>query len=97
MLVRAIGSVTPDLTLPPLVGSAASLNTFLGVVSMSGGGKGAAESAALEAVDLAHIPTYGPGSGEAIGHLFYVWDKKAEVLRQHAVSAILSAPEIDTR
>jgi hypothetical protein len=70
VLVRAVGSVTPDLTLPPLVGSAASLNTFLGVVSMSGGGKGAAESAALEAVDLAHIPTYGPGSGEAIGHLF---------------------------
>jgi hypothetical protein len=96
VMVRAVGSVTPDLTLPPLVGSAASLNTFLGIVSMSGGGKGAAESAALEAVDLAHIPTYGPGSGEAIGHLFYVWDKKAEELRQHTVSAILSAPEIDT-
>jgi hypothetical protein len=96
VLVRAVGSVTPDLTLPPLVGSAASLNTFVGIVSMSGGGKGAAESAALEAVDLAHIPTYGPGSGEAIGHLFYVWDKKAEELRQHTVSAILSAPEIDT-
>jgi hypothetical protein len=96
VLVRAIGSVTPDLTLPPLVGSAASLNTFLGIVSMSGGGKGAAESAALEAVDLARIPTYGPGSGEAIGHLFFVWDKKAEELRQHTVSAILSAPEIDT-
>jgi hypothetical protein len=96
VLVRAIGSVTPDLTLPPLVGSAASLNVFVGIVSMSGGGKGGAESAALEAVDLAHIPTYGPGSGEAIGHLFYVWDKKAEELRQHTVSAILSAPEIDT-
>jgi hypothetical protein len=64
VLVRAVGSVTPDLTLPPLVGSAASLNTFVGIVSMSGGGKGAAESAALEAVDLAHIPTYGPGSAK---------------------------------
>ena len=96
VLVRVIAAVPPSLVLPALVGGQASLNLFAGIVSGSGGGKGTAEAAALDAIDLPYVPILGPGSGEGIGHLFYAWDKTRQEMMQHTVAVILSAAEIDT-
>jgi hypothetical protein len=96
VMVRVIAAAPPSLVLPPLVGGQASLNLFAGIVSVSGGGKGTAEAAAQDAVDLPHVPILGPGSGEGIGHLFFGWDKKAKELMQHTTAVILSAAEVDT-
>lgn len=96
ILVRAVATVPPNVVLPAMVGGYASLNLFLGVVSVSGGGKGTAEAASLDAIDLLNVPIFGPGSGEGIGHLFYRWNKKTEELEQHTTSVIISAAEIDT-
>jgi hypothetical protein len=96
VLVRTIASVSPRLVLPPLVGGETSLNLFLGIVSVSGGGKGTAEAASLDVIKLPHVPIVGPGSGEGIGHLFYKWDRKNQELVQHTKAVIISAAEIDT-
>jgi hypothetical protein len=82
-MVRTIAAVPPNIVLPALVGSQASINLFVGIVSMSGGGKRAAESAALDAIELPYVPILGPGSGEGIGHLFWAWDKVAQDIKRH--------------
>jgi hypothetical protein len=43
VLVRVVAAVPPNVVLPAMIGGNASLNLFLGVVSVSGGGKGTAE------------------------------------------------------
>jgi hypothetical protein len=96
VMVRVIAASPPNLVLPPLVGGQASINLFVGIVSVSGGGKGTAEAAAQDAIDLPHVPILGPGSGEGIGHLFFGWDKTDKELKQHTTAVILSAAEIDT-
>jgi hypothetical protein len=96
VMVRVIAAAPPNLVLPPLVGGQASINLFAGIVSVSGGGKGTAEAAAQDAIELPYVPTLGPGSGEGIGHLFFGWDKTDKELKQHTVAVILSAAEIDT-
>jgi hypothetical protein len=96
VLVRVVAIVPPNVMLEALVGGYASLNLYVGIVSVSGGGKGTAENAALDAIDLDYVPTFGPGSGEGIGHLFYKWDRKDQKLKQHTTSVIISAAEIDT-
>src|SRR6185436_12349589 len=83
VLVRVIAATPSKIVLPPLTGGPASLNLFAGIVSISGGGKGTAEAAALDAIKTPHVPIVGPGSGEGIGHLFYAWDKKDHELKQH--------------
>jgi hypothetical protein len=96
LLVRVIAATTPKIVLPPITGGPASLNLFVGVVSRSGGGKGTAEAASLDAIKLPHVPVLGPGSGEGIGHLFYAWDKRDQELKQHTEAVIISAAEINT-
>jgi hypothetical protein len=96
VMVRVVAAAPPSLVLPPLIGGQASLNLFAGIVSVSGGGKGTAEAAAQDAIDLPHVPILGPGSGEGIGHLFFGWDKADKELKQHTTAVILSAAEIDT-
>jgi hypothetical protein len=96
VLMRIVAATPPSHVLPPLVGGQASTNLFTGIVSVSGGGKGTAEAAAQDAIDLPYVPILGPGSGEGIGHLFFGWDKTDKELKQHTVAVILSAAEIDT-
>jgi hypothetical protein len=62
--------------LPALAGGQVSLNLYTGIVAFTGGGKGTAESASHEVIDLPHVDVVGPGSGEGIGHLFRAWDNK---------------------
>ena len=78
LLVRTAANIPANVVLPPLVGGHASLNLFVALVSYSGGGKGSAENAASDAMDLEPVPTYGPGSGEGIAHLFATYNKNTD-------------------
>jgi hypothetical protein len=96
LLVRTAANIPANVVLPPLVGGHASLNPFVALVSASGGGKGSAENAASDAMDLEPVPTYGPGSGEGIAHLFATYNKNTGKIEQHTPSVILSAAEVNT-
>lgn len=94
-LVRALAVVPPWVRLPPIVGSHASLNTFVALVGPSGGGKGAAESAAADAFAYSDtIDTASVGSGEGVAHLFM--HRVDGDVEQHRTSVVLSIPEVDT-
>lgn len=104
-LTRVVAHVEPFVTLPPIIGGDASLNLFLGLVGPSGGGKGAAEAAAKDAVRFTRLLETPPveagvGSGEGIAHTYlrYVPGKKGEpgTVEQHNTRAIFRAPEVDT-
>lgn len=92
-LARAVTATAPFYVLPPIVGSHASLNLFVALVGPSGGGKGAAESAASDAIDLGDIETATVGSGEGIGHL-YAHREKGEVVRDRD-AVLFTVPEVD--
>lgn len=99
VLARMVTATQRTLVLPPIVGGEASLNLFVGLVGVSGSGKGAAERVAADAVEIGrHVKTLTTGSGEGIGHAYKVRkqrDKPAEwVDDDHAV--LFSVPEIDT-
>jgi hypothetical protein len=96
LLVRTAANIPANVVLPPLVGGHASLNPFVALVGASGGGKGSAENAASDAMDLEPVPTYGPGSGEGIAHLFATYNKNTGKIEQHTPSVILSAAEVNT-
>jgi hypothetical protein len=93
-LARVIVTAKPHLVLPPIVGSHASLNLFIALVGPSGGGKGAAESAATDALDLGEdIYSATVGSGEGIGHL-YAHRERSEVIRDRD-AVLFTVPEVD--
>jgi len=60
---RALYSVQPRVRLPALIGGPGSLNWFAAVVSVSGGGKSAAEDVARELINIP-IQQRSLGSGE---------------------------------
>lgn len=100
VLARAVASVEPNVMLPPLIGSPASLNMFIALVGVSGEGKGGSEGAAREAVvflDSLGQPTeideFPLGSGEGIARTFRPSVGSAEATRTRA---IFSVPEVDT-
>lgn len=100
-LVRVVAHVEPFLVLPPNVGGDVSLNLFLGLVGPSGGGKGAAEAAAKDAIRFTTpLVEAGVGSGEGIAHTYQrsVPGEKGKkpVLEQHNTRALFRAPEVDT-
>jgi hypothetical protein len=100
VLVRVAAVVKPFVVLPPLTGSYASLNTYIGLVGRSGDGKDVATDAAADALDLGPVATIGTGSGEGIGHMFarYVKPTKDDPggLTIHTESVIFTAAEVDT-
>lgn len=95
-LARMMTRTPHQVCLPPIVGGKASLNLFVGLVGPSGAGKGGAEAAAADAVELGHVEVHTTGSGEGIAHGF-VKRVKGEVEwhdEEHAV--LFSVSEIDT-
>lgn len=92
-LVRVVVATPPFHTLPPLVGSYASLNLFVALVGPSGTGKGAAEAAAADALHVGHIEHAHVGSGEGVTHLF-AKREKGEVVRIRE-SVLFTIPEVD--
>lgn len=94
-LARVVAVVPPVVVLPPLVGSAGSLNLFVAVVGRSGAGKGTAESAAVDAVPLpGPMVSATVGSGEGIAHAYVRRTKDG--VEQHTTAVLFSVPEIDT-
>lgn len=98
VLARLVVALPPWVVLPPLVGADASLNLFVALVSASGGGKGASEAAAADAVQIGegnrHVDTAGVGSGEGIAHLFARRTKTGvEAIR---TAVLMKVIEIDT-
>ncbi len=99
-LVRCVSAVEPFVMLPPTIGGHASLNLFLGLVGVSGGGKGAAEAGGADAINFGDLTTWGVGSGEGIPHLFLrrtkAKDGEPAGIEQHTTRVLLRAPEVDT-
>lgn len=103
VLTRAVVTVPSYVVLPPTVGSFASLNLFCALVGPSGAGKGAAESAAVDAVDFGvEMKPVSPGSGEGLVKVYgHVVKRPKEdgggwATKRVADAALLSAPEVDT-
>lgn len=96
-LARVVAEVPPHVVLPPLVGSEASLNLAVALVSASGGGKSAAMGCARDVVQIAdrRAQDIGPGSGEGLMMAFLEWDDAA---KQNVVKAdpmaVLTADEV---
>lgn len=67
-LARVLALTPWTVHLPAIVGSAAPLNFAVALVAPSGGGKGAAEGVAKDAIQMRDIPEHRIGSGEAIAH-----------------------------
>jgi hypothetical protein len=71
VLARVIAATPPFVVLPRLVGKQGSLNMFVGIVGEPGRGKGTADGAAADALELpGEIPEINPGSGEGLAHMF---------------------------
>lgn len=94
-----MATATPwDVTLPPVIGGRGSLNLFVGLVGHSGDGKGIAEAAAADALDMLPIRKERIASGEAIAHVFKRRGrgKSGEpAWRDEEHAALVSVAEID--
>ena len=94
-----ITAATPHtVTLPPIIGGRGSLNIAVGLVGRPGAGKGAAEAAARDAIDLgpaAHsFDTHKIGSGQGIAHAYARRTKQGDIERI-ADSCLFRVDEID--
>lgn len=77
VLAQVVAATPPEVQLPPIVGAAASLNLFVGIVAPPGGGKGASEATARAAVQVVNNNGTAPrvqhvsvGSGEGLARTF---------------------------
>lgn len=95
-LARVVCMAPPNLVLPPIVGSFASLNLFVGLVGRSGSGKGAAERVAREGLRLPRrIEVVTTGSGEGIAHAYKRRKGRGEI-EDITDTVLFSVPEVDT-
>lgn len=66
-LTRALASIPPEVVLPPILGTEASLNFYLALVGVSGGSKTVAIDAGESFVQTTpHIDSVMPGTGEGL-------------------------------
>ncbi|MCV7317833.1 bifunctional DNA primase/polymerase [Mycolicibacterium confluentis] len=100
-LARVVASIPPNVVLPPIVGSYASLNLFVALVGKSGESKSASMRASADWLRIE--PNYQPskpGSGEGLAKCFAYPSKLAggggwvQVGKQWSVLAQI--PEVDT-
>ena len=101
-MARAVAAVEPNVMLPPTIGAPASVNFFLAAVGVSGGGKGAADGAAFDAVRFVdhngrdiEIESPNIGSGEGLARVFRASDPEDESSPRRT-RATISVSEIDT-
>lgn len=96
-MARAICTIPPTVALPGIVGGRMSLNLFVAAVGPSGGGKGAADAAAMDGFTFTGplIPLVPLGSGEGIARTFRPIGTKPEAPNPIS-AAMFTAPEIDT-
>ena len=98
VLARVVAAAQPFIVLPPPP-KEASLNLFIGLVGLSGDGKGAAEGVAAEAVqvDPFAFQTLTLGSGQGIAHAYMrrVKENGVSAVEQHTTSVLFTVQEID--
>ncbi len=95
ILARIACTVPPNVVLPPIVGSDASLNLFVGLVGPSGSGKSAAMAAGNAAVRTAGFPTIPLGSGEGISRSYAYRHRKTREMIWVERSVLFTATEVD--
>jgi hypothetical protein len=102
-LARIVAATPSNIVLPAIIGGDGTLNMFVAFVGASGQGKGAAEAAAAEAIDLSQmfdrisgepVHTVTVGSGEGFVHQFVT--RKAGEMSRLRDSVLFSVPEVDT-
>ena len=101
-LARSAMTVPPPIVLPAMIGGCMSLNVFVALVGPSGSGKGAAESAARDALTFKdhhgmpiEIEEFPLGSGEGIARTFRSADLDSDAPNDRD-AALFSSPEVDT-
>lgn len=95
-LTRVACTVPPNVVLPPLVGSYASLNMFVAIVGRSGSGKSASTAAAESAVVTYGFPTVPLGSGEGITRAYAYRRTKDRELIWVERSVLFTSAEVDS-
>ncbi|USC17014.1 bifunctional DNA primase/polymerase [Rhodococcus sp. 11-3] len=104
VMCRALATVPPHVTLPPLVGSPGSLNLFVAVVGKSGHGKGVSMAAArtafpgLGGFEPDGVYEIEVGSGEGIPAQYVRRETKGEergTLTWIRKSVLFTVPEVD--
>ncbi|MGP5252332.1 hypothetical protein ACTXLT_07450, partial [Brachybacterium alimentarium] len=102
VMLRALATVPPNVTLPPLVGGRASLNLFTALVGASGSGKGAAMRAAADAVTIVQrIPVMPLGSGEGLVRAYAIREteevdgERVPVTRMVNTTILFEVSEVD--
>ncbi|NGP27276.1 hypothetical protein G6039_15000 [Rhodococcus aetherivorans] len=105
VLARCCVALEPHYALPPIVGGRVSTNLFVALVGPSGGGKGAAEGAARDAVRLEYggskdglgeveIETFPTGSGEGLARTYRSAKLEPDEPNDRS-RALFSVPEVD--
>jgi hypothetical protein len=92
---RALTLVRPNATLPPLIGGPGSLNFFVALVARSGGGKGAAGSAADLLIPDSLFQQRNLGSGEGLVRLFDR-PKNDDGTQERHEALLINVDEVDT-
>lgn len=94
VLARVVCSVPPNVVLPPIIGSDASLNLFAAIVGRSGSGKSAAMAAGTEAIRAGSFDAVPIGSGEGISRSYAYRAKGGELVWARR-SVLFTAAEVD--
>ncbi len=92
---RALALVPPTVTLPPVIGGRGSLNWYCATVSISGGGKGAANAVATLLVP-GEVYERNPGSGEGAAKAYILTPAKKDEPPTFRESVLFNASEVDT-
>jgi hypothetical protein len=95
LLARVVAEVGPEVRLPPIVGSHASLNLYVGLVGPSGSGKSSAYAVSGDLLPPSpRVQLISAGTGEGVIATYLQWDQNRFVLREHP-QALLYADEVD--
>ncbi|MGW1398463.1 DUF3987 domain-containing protein [Streptomyces sp. NPDC002405] len=95
VLARVASWVPPTVTLPPTVGTKASLNLFIAIADDSGIGKGTAIGTARDCIETKYtLQAINLGSGEGIGHQYM--ERVNGELHQHTEAVMFMVNEIDS-
>ncbi|MGY0070213.1 DUF3987 domain-containing protein [Streptomyces sp. QTS137] len=95
VLARVATWIPPAVTLPPIVGTKASLNLFIAIADDSGLGKGTSIGTARDCIENPYtLQSINLGSGEGIGHQFM--ERVGGELNQHTEAVMFMVNEIDS-
>lgn len=89
---RALATVRPNATLPPLIGGKGSLNWFAAIAAKSGGGKGSANAVARELVP-GPVFMRNIGSGEGMVNAYA--DKESPTMTGKREAVMFNVDEVD--